>query len=353
MEKYTILTNDKLWLEQNAIDQLKMVSCLPQVVRAVGLPDLHAGKFPVGMALLTDNLIYPHLIGGDIGCGMSFFDTNIPLRQYKGEKWQKRLEKLTGLADYQQDWYPDSPIADLGTIGGGNHFAEFQQIETVINAELLAERGICGDHVFLLVHSGSRHYGQEIISDFAQGNGLKADGQQAAIYLRLHDDALLWASRNRQLAAWKLMRCLGFHKEMTPLIDLPHNFVEKTPAGWLHRKGAVSTKSGLAIIPGSRGSLSYLVCPNEDTEIALDSISHGAGRKWARSMCKGRLKERKSRKELRTSVYGSIVICQNDQQLYQEAPEAYKNVEQVVKILADYGLITVAAALKPLITYKG
>ena len=69
-ENLILISNTKNWVEQAAKDQLEGVSRLAGVKRTVGLPDIHPGKSPVGMALLSEGRFYPHLIGNDIGCGM-------------------------------------------------------------------------------------------------------------------------------------------------------------------------------------------------------------------------------------------------------------------------------------------
>ena len=74
-ENCILISNGKNWVEQAAKDQLLAVSRLPGVVKAVGLPDLHPGRIPVGTAVLSRGILYPHLLGNDIGCGMSLFDT--------------------------------------------------------------------------------------------------------------------------------------------------------------------------------------------------------------------------------------------------------------------------------------
>ena len=70
-KKLTIITDDKNWMEGNAINQAYEVCKLDGVQAAFAMPDLHAGKTPVGVAVITKDKIYPHLIGTDIGCGMS------------------------------------------------------------------------------------------------------------------------------------------------------------------------------------------------------------------------------------------------------------------------------------------
>ena len=86
MDKIKIIKNDKCFIESNAIEQLNSVSNLENVIRAVGFPDLHYGKGPIGAVIDVKNKIYPHLIGNDIGCGMMFIKSNIIKRKFKKYK---------------------------------------------------------------------------------------------------------------------------------------------------------------------------------------------------------------------------------------------------------------------------
>ena len=171
--------------------------------------------------------------------------------------------------------------------------------------------------------------------------------------MKEHDSAILWAGRNRIVTAKKLLAWLGVEWEVTPLLESCHNYLERTEDSWLHRKGSVSTKQGAVVIPGSRGSLTYVCVPAADTSVSLDSVSHGAGRKWARSICRSRIDQKYDRDSIRSTKLKSRVVCHDTNLLFAEAPEAYKNVEQVITSLEDYGLITVVATLRPLITFKG
>lgn len=354
-EKITIIKNDHCWMEQTAVTQLQNLGNLPGVLRAVGLPDLHAGKSPIGIAVETEGILYPHLIGNDIGCGMGLFAPGIPLRKYKQERFVTRLNHIRALEDLPtENPFPEAcPIADLGTIGGGNHFAEFQAVEEIRSPAEFEALGIGRDELLLLIHSGSRGYGQRIASRFAAYSGLPADGADAAAYMAAHDDALLWARRNRALTAEKLVAWLGFRQTIRPVLDCVHNFLEAREGRFLHRKGAVSAERGMVILPGSRGSLTYLVKPAGDTALSAHSLSHGAGRKWPRSMCKSRIRDKYDRDSIRSTKLKSRVVCHDSELLFQEAPEAYKNIDQVIAALEAYRLIQVVATLRPLITYKG
>lgn len=353
--KVTMITNDKCWIEHTAITQLEKAAALEGVIKAVGLPDLHAGKIPVGTAIQTEGVIYPHIIGGDIGCGMGLFETNCALRKFKQDRFVTKLNRIRSLADVptSNPYEEHSPIYDLGTIGGGNHFAEFQAVEHVYNEQRFASLGMDSKQVLLLVHSGSRSYGQQILDRFAGAEGLKEGGNAFKQYIELHANALLWARRNRSVVAGKLMDCLGYSAELKTIIDCAHNFAEKHEGTWIHRKGAVSTRQGMVVIPGTRGSLTYVVQPSENTEVSAYSLSHGAGRKWSRSMCKARVKGMYDRDSVRQTGLGSRVVCHDTELLFEEAPEAYKNVEHVIAALTQHGLCTVVATLRPLVTFKG
>lgn len=354
-DKAILISNDKCWMEHTALTQLGNVASLPGVVRAVGLPDLHAGKTPVGIAVETENRFYPHLIGNDIGCGMGLFQTGCALRKYKQDKFVTKLNHIRALEDIptENPYEEESPIYDLGTIGGGNHFAEFQAVEEVADEAAFAPLGIDKKQLLLLVHSGSRGYGQRILSEYLNFEGLTDGSPEAEAYLAKHDNALLWAERNRLLVAQKLMAHLGFSFEVETKLDCHHNFLERKDGLYIHRKGAVSTQNGLVILPGSRGSLTYILQPAKDTTLSAHSLSHGAGRKWARSLCKSRIRNKYDKDTIRQTKLGSRTVCHNTDLLYQEAPEAYKNIEHVVAALVEHRLASVVATLRPLITYKG
>lgn len=354
-ENCILITNEKNWVEQAAKDQLCGVGRLPGVIKAVGLPDLHPGKTLVGMAVLSQGRFYPHLIGNDIGCGMSLFKTEVKQKKFKMDKWVTRLNSIRGLEDIPCDIPYDEacPIRDFGTIGAGNHFAEFQCLYQVYDEDTAGGLGLLDGRIFLLIHSGSRGYGQDIRSRFYSPAGLEEGSQEAGAYLAEHDNALLWAGRNRLAAAVKLLDYLNVDSQVGLLTDSCHNYVEQTREGWLHRKGSVSAGHQALVIPGSRGTLTYVCVPGRDTHISLDSISHGAGRKWARSICKSRIDRKYDRNSIRSTRYKSQVVCHDTNLLFAEAPEAYKNVEQVMEALQEYRLVDVIATLRPLITFKG
>jgi release factor H-coupled RctB family protein len=88
------------------------------------------------------------------------------------------------------------------------------------------------------------------------------------------------------------------------------------------------------------------------SEVSLYSLAHGAGRKWMRTECKGRLSGKFTPAQLARTPLGSRVICRDRQLIYEEAPQAYKSVESVLECLVDAELVTPVARLRPVLTLK-
>lgn len=146
---------------------------------------------------------------------------------------------------------------------------------------------------------------------------------------------------------------MGYTPQTKKLMDCKHNYIEPRGDVYIHRKGAVSAELGPVVIPGSRGSLTYIVKLAENTAASAFSLSHGAGRKWARSLCKSRIREKYDRDSIRQTKLKSRVVCHDTELLFQEAPEAYKNIDTVIDSLLQFELIHVIATLRPVLTYKG
>lgn len=360
-----LIASDKTWIEGAALDQLKHTSTLPGVEYVVGFPDLHPGKgTPVGAAIVSREKIHPRLPGNDIGCAMSFWACDLPARKLKLDRWADKLEGLD--RPYEDDratWLdaqalrPGPHDAGLGTIGGGNHFAELQVVDDVVDAVRFAALGLDAKLSFLLIHSGSRGFGQSIFNAQMAANGLDAldaDSEAGVAYLARHDEALRWSVANRALIAHRFASQIG--GEVRLVSDVPHNVIARetwrdAPA-FVHRKGAAVATGNAVVIPGSRGTLSYLVAPAGDREAAAFSLAHGAGRRWQRGYAKPRLSHKYRVEDLARTELGGRVICEDRELLYEEAPQAYKDIGRVIDDLVAAGLVAVIAVLKPVLTYK-
>ena len=188
-----VIGNDII-VNEDAVKQLQATARLPGVLAAIGMPDLHVGGLvPIGAAVLCDQCTaYPQLVDSDIGCGMSFVETSMS----KGKQlssWNKlqrvasrlesidcpygTIEEVRAMCQEPLDWAnnrvealpeleDDNHLLRLGTVGGSNHFAEFQEFDQIIDAAALLKYGIDADKVHLLVHSGSRSLGAEYLKRF-------------------------------------------------------------------------------------------------------------------------------------------------------------------------------------------
>ncbi|EFB72469.1 RNA ligase RtcB family protein [Providencia rustigianii] len=363
-EHIRYIATESTWIESKAIQQLQITANLPDMVSVVGMPDLHPGRgYPIGAAFFSAKRFYPALVGNDIGCGMSLFQTDIKRTKVNLDKLEKQLSEMTDHAplEWLDEHVPEFMkshvfMASLSSIGGGNHFAEFQSVDKIVNQALFEQSGLDKQKLLLLVHSGSRGLGQSILRQHLEQhshNGLDEQSDDAEIYLNAHQDALQFAQINRQLIGLRMMQQVKTSGEQR--FSLNHNLVEPCRIdgidGWLHRKGATPSDRGFVVIPGSRGDYSYLVAPIA-SDLSLNSLAHGAGRKWMRTECKGRLSHRYTPLQLSRTALGSRVICANKQLIYEEAPQSYKSIETVIESMVNVGIIQVIARLAPVITYK-
>lgn len=364
-----LFTTDNSWIEGDALAQLQATARLPGMVMAAGFPDLHPGKgIAVGAAFVSDGRFYPALAGNDIGCGMSFWATDLARKKLKLDRLAKSVSGLEepwdgDLAPWRERYGlpPSLSDAGLGTIGGGNHFAELQVVEEVRDEAAFSALGLEVDRAALLIHSGSRGLGQAVFRDLLCEHGasaLDAESAAAARYLARHDHAMDFARANRALIAHRFAAEIGADARLVS--DVAHNMVTaeefRGRPHWFHRKGAASTRealqAGCLMIPGSRGTMSYLVRPTGDGEAAAWSLAHGAGRRWQRGYAKSRLSHKWRVEDLARTDLGGRVVCEDRELLYDEAPQAYKDIRQVIADLETAGLIATIAVYRPVLTYK-
>ncbi len=360
-----LFASDKNWIEGEALKQLGKTAELDGIELAAGMPDLHPGRGnPVGAAFISKGVFYPYLVGNDVGCGMGVYKTTLKARKAKRDKWARKLSGLEepwegDAAGWLEDNGLDPSLADspLGSIGGGNHFAELQVVEKIFNTEDFQALELDKSRLVLLVHSGSRGIGEALLRRHTEryGSGeLKEDSEDALAYLEEHDYAVRWAEVNRAVIAHRFASRLGARCET--VLDCCHNSLSRVNVDggerWLHRKGAAPADAGPIVAAGTRGTLSHVVAPAAPGRENGWSAAHGAGRKWNRKSCKGRLKSKYNAKSLLRTDLGGVVICEDKELLFEEAPPAYKNIDVVVQDMVDDELVRLIAAFRPLITYK-
>ena len=380
--KMRVIASADNWMETAATDQLRKVMELPGVQLGVGMPDLHPGRGqPIGAAVVSTDIVYPQLVGSDIGCGIGLWQLDVASRKVRPEKWGRKLINMDApwSGDVSQ-WLQDRGYVfngldrhsqQLGTIGGGNHFAEIQGVHEIFDERAFQDLGLGKTSIVMVAHSGSRGIGQALLQAHVQGHGAAGlQGEDAISYVRQHDLAERWAVANRELIVHRFEEVLGFRARR--LLDICHNHVRPVPSRyardmgienakgassvWIHRKGVTPANEGLVVIPGSRGALTYLVRPIKESHSTLSlagmSLAHGAGRKWKRSDCRRRLEKKYRVQDLEQTAFGSRVICKKKELLYEEAPQAYKDINVVVADMQQAGLIELVASLRPILTYK-
>ncbi|MBQ5964577.1 RNA ligase RtcB family protein [Massilia sp. ZL223] len=382
-DRATLVAAPRLWIEGAAIQQLSKTLELPGMVRAVGMPDLHPGRgYPIGAAFFTAGRFYPALVGGDIGCGVSVWTTELPAAKVKLDKLDKLVGNLDGplTGEERQHMaaaYPEldarvaqveQALADAGldpgwmraapSLGSGNHFLELQRLEDVLDPDAADDKVLNTKHLNLVVHTGSRGLGGAILREHVEqfGHGGLAEGTPEALdYVRRHQAAVAFAELNRWLVAVRVLVRLGVQGSQR--LDVNHNTVTRErfdgADGWVHRKGATPMSGELVLIPGSRDHFSYLVRPiGEASESSLGSLAHGAGRKWMRADCKARLGRHIKGKDVSKGALGSRIICNDKDLVYEEAGAAYKPIDTVIDSLVGAGLVEAVASFRPVLTYK-
>ncbi|MEK6896888.1 MAG: RtcB family protein [Nanoarchaeota archaeon] len=280
----------------------------------------------------------------------------------------------------------------LGTLGSGNHFLEMQEVESIFDEKIANLFGLKKGHVVIMIHSGSRGLGHQIASDYIQamekeyGFAHLPDRQLAYApinsklgekYLSAMAAAANFAFVNRQLMTYQVRKVFEkfFPKNKLELVyDITHNIAKfedfeingKKQTLCVHRKGATRSfgagrkeipllyrKAGQPIfLPGSMGTFSYVLVGNEKAaEISFSSTAHGAGRVLSRSYAVKNISPEKIQKEL--DKYDVMIKAGSRKGIVEEAPEAYKDVNEVARVSDALGIGNLVARLKPLAVIKG
>jgi tRNA-splicing ligase RtcB len=241
-------------------------------------------------------------------------------------------------------------LVQLGTLGRGNHFLEFQADE--------------GGRLWVLIHSGSRAVGKLVTSHhtaiaaaLGQSGLLRLDTQDQTGQDYLADAAWAgdYADRNRLaiLAAVEriLVEMFQVQLDRSSLIHTQHNYVRmevhEGSAYWVHRKGAQSAQANeLGVIPGSMNAPTFHVTGRGCGE-ALMSCSHGAGRRLRRGEARQTISVRQFLQQVRGVRFDST----RSHALLDEAPLVYKDIGQVMR--AQRELVRIERELQPVLGYKG
>ncbi|MCI0471154.1 MAG: RtcB family protein [Candidatus Aminicenantes bacterium] len=328
---------------------------------------------------------------------------------YGNESDLENMESKGALLDADSDLVSDVAKKrgrdQLGTLGAGNHFIEVDYVEKIFDSAVAEKLGLFENQITILIHTGSRGLGHQIATDYIRlmmrampKYGISIPDRELACapfeskegqnYFRAMSAGANFAWANRQMITWEVRKAwrdvLGSGAGNLELVyDVAHNIAKieeydlQSPTAQspafpshsivkvrdsskpdfseliVHRKGATRAfPNQPVIIPGSMGTASYVLLGQEKslTE-SFGSTCHGAGRRMSRTQAKKQVQGKDLRKQL--EAQGIAVSSGSLRGLAEEAPLAYKDIDEVVDVIASAGIAKKVARLKPLAVIKG
>ena len=282
----------------------------------------------------------------------------------------------------------------IGTLGSGNHFCEIQKVEEIFDEKIAEAFGLFKEQAVVMIHTGSRGLGHQNCTDYlkimanvmpkykiklpdkelacAPFNSL--EGQR---FFKAMCAAANYAWANRHMISYYVRKAwgsvLGEEKELKLLYDVAHNIAKieeheidgKITKLCVHRKGATRAfppghseipekyrENGQPVlIPGSMGTASYILSGTEESREAWHTVCHGAGRIMSRRAAMRQFSGQEVIKRLESK--GIIIKCLSSRGIAEEAPNVYKDIDNVVQVVHSAGLARKVAKLKPLAVIKG
>lgn len=390
-DKDKMLIPIKIWtgsiddIEESCLEQAVHLANLPFAVDHIALmPDTHTGKgMPIGGVIACKNTVIPNAVGVDIGCGMAFVQTNIPIKllretltgsgelikviignilrtipvgfqHYKKpqesvvlDRAKSEIDKYT--TDSELISFIDESYLSVGTLGGGNHFIEIQEDENGLACIMLHSGSrmfgnMIGKHFNKLAHELNDKYFSSVPEEYNLPF-LPVDSDEGQRYLNWMHLAMDFAFENRavmlrrvkEIFTEQIQKNTGLIPEYSGEINCHHNYAAlENHCGenvWVHRKGAIHAAEGeLAIIPGSMGSNSYIVRGLGNAESFLTS-SHGAGRSYSRTGAMERFSVESVMVDLKQR---NVVLGKNSKKdVAEECRFAYKDINTVMENQKD------------------
>lgn len=280
----------------------------------------------------------------------------------------------------------------IGTLGSGNHFLELQRVDKIFDKKIAKIFGLEKDLICFMIHSGSRALGHQTCLDytkrFQQANqgkrpdliptknlaSAEIDAKEGRDYLAAMRGAINFAFANRQMMTHKFRQAWAefagkydLEEKAELIYDVAHNSAKweehRGKKVLVHRKGATrafpaghkeipqayKAAGHPAFVPGSMGTPSYVIVGTDKEDETFYSVNHGAGRAMSRTEAKKRFG---SKKEFERQM-GKVVSNTDYRKVADEAPKAYKDIDEVIKVLADINLTKKVARLQPLAVVKG
>jgi len=287
--------------------------------------------------------------------------------------------------------------AQVGSLGSGNHFIEIQLIDEIFDEDSAEIFGLKKGNISIMIHTGSRGFGHQIASDYIERirrkniNKIKIKDPQLIYaeissnegknYLQALNAASNFAWANRHMIMEDVISIFEkFFKSsrkglgLNLIYDQAHNIAKfenhvingEKKRLLVHRKGATRAfpsahkdipekyrKTGQPVlIPGSMGTASYVLKGTKKAMgLTFGSSAHGAGRRMSRHKAIKFSSNMNVREELKKK--NIFVFSHSNRGLKEEIPEAYKDIDEVIKVTEGSGISTKVARLIPLIVVKG
>ncbi len=322
-----------------------------------------------------------------------------------GYGWEADLEHLEengrmeeADADKVSDKAKKRGIPQLGSLGSGNHFLEVQRVDEIFDRETARIFGLDECEVTVMIHTGSRGCGHQICSDYLRvmDKSVKrykmdlpdrqlacapSDSPEGQDYFQAMAAGANFAWTNRQMIVhWvresfeKVFKQGAEDMNLSIIYDIAHNIAKREIHNikgrdtevFVHRKGATRAfgpgrkeipkeyrdVGQPVFIPGTMGTASYVLCGTQTAmEETFGSTAHGAGRKMSRAGAKRIYSGEEIKKSLENR--GIFVKATSMPVVAEEAPGAYKDVDEVVQTAHDAGISRLVAKMIPLGVAKG
>ncbi len=293
----------------------------------------------------------------------------------------------------------------LGTLGSGNHFLELQIVETVVDEKAADTFGLVEGGLTAMIHTGSRGLGHQVCSEHVdqieqqyrkqEGNWVSEKwdytlpdrqlaaapihSKEGAAYLDAMHAAGNYAFANRSALTQRLRNTLrkitgGREVDVEVVYDVSHNIAKiedhvihgKSCKCCVHRKGATRALGGNhseliqqygsigqpVLVPGDMGTASWVLAgPKKGSNRAFSSSCHGAGRRLSRKAARDSIDSENLISSLASR--GIEVRARTPSIVAEEAPDAYKDVDEVIRLTDNAGLARPVARLTPLAVIKG
>jgi len=270
-------------------------------------------------------------------------------------------------------------LPQLGSLGAGNHFLEIQEVDEIYDKEIAKVLGIEKGQVTVMIHCGSRGLGHQVASDYIKAMEDKygfanlpdrelinapIKSELGKKYFSAMACAANFAFCNRQMIMSWVRDCFKkfFPNAKLDLVyDVAHNIAKfethiidgKEKEVLICRKGATRSFENIPIIiPGSMGTSSYLLVGTKTAEeLTFGSTAHGAGRVSSRSKALREIRGEDIKNQLEKQ--GIELKANSWKSIAEEAPQVYKDIDEVVKVSNELGIGKLVARVRPLAVMKG